>query len=47
VCVAQAGVDRREAGDDRIEGLLLFAELLGALGVVPDLGILELSCNDL
>jgi len=41
--VAQAAVERRQAADDRVELLLLLAELLGAPPVVPDLGILERS----
>jgi hypothetical protein len=39
--VAQAAVERRQAADDRVELLLLLAEILGAPLVVPDLGILE------
>jgi len=39
--VAQAAVEGRQAADDRVELLLLLAEILGAPRVVPDLGILE------
>jgi hypothetical protein len=39
--VAQAPVDGGQAADDGVELLLLLAELLGALRIVPDLGILE------
>jgi isoquinoline 1-oxidoreductase alpha subunit len=41
--VRQPRVDRRERADDAVEGLLLLAKRLRALGVVPDLGILELA----
>jgi hypothetical protein len=40
--VAQAARDAGEAADDGVELLLLLAELLGALGIVPDLRVLEL-----
>jgi len=39
--IAQAAVERRQAADDRVELLLLLAEILGAPLVVPDPGILE------
>jgi hypothetical protein len=39
--VAQAAVERGQPADDRVELLLLLAEILGAPLVVPDLGILE------
>jgi len=35
--------DAVERVDDRFEGLLFLAELLGALRVVPQLGVLELA----
>jgi hypothetical protein len=47
VGVADATLDAGEAADDALEGLLLLAELLRALGVVPDLGILELARDGL
>jgi hypothetical protein len=43
VDVGEAGVDRGQRPDDGIERLLLLAEGLGPLGVVPDLRILELA----
>jgi hypothetical protein len=39
--VAQVRVDRGQAADRRVEGLLLAPELLGARRVAPDLGIGE------
>jgi hypothetical protein len=39
--VAQPAVECGQAADDRVEMLLFPAELLGALRIVPDLGILE------
>jgi hypothetical protein len=39
--VPQAAVEGRQAADDRVELLLLPAEILGAPRVIPDLGILE------
>jgi hypothetical protein len=36
-------VDAAERADDGVEGLLLLAELLGALRVLPQLRILELA----
>jgi len=41
--VAQAARDAGEAADDGVELLLLLAEFLGALGIVPDLRVLELG----
>ncbi len=37
--VAQVGVDLGERVHDRFEGFFLFAEILGALRVVPDRGV--------
>jgi hypothetical protein len=36
-------VDAAERADDGVEGLLLLAELLGALRVLPQLRVLELA----
>jgi hypothetical protein len=41
--VGEAVVERRQRADDRVERLLLLAELLRALRVVPDLRVLELA----
>ena len=43
--VGEALVDLCERHDDAFEGLLLLAELLGARGVVPDVGVFELLAD--
>jgi hypothetical protein len=39
--ILEAGVDLLERGDGGLEAAAFLAELLGALGVVPDAGVLE------
>jgi hypothetical protein len=41
-CVGEAAVDAAKRADDRLERLLLLAELLRALRVLPQLGVFEL-----
>ena len=43
--VLQPGVNRRQGIDDGFEGFFLFAEVLGALGVIPDFGIFEFGVD--
>jgi hypothetical protein len=41
----QAAVDGRQRIDDRFEGFFFFAEVLGALRIVPDGGVFEFGVN--
>jgi hypothetical protein len=43
--VADAGIEPDQRDDDVVERLLLLAELLRALRIVPDLRVLELARN--
>ena len=43
--VLQAAVDGRQRIDDRFEGFFFFAEVLGALRIVPDGGVFEFGVN--
>jgi hypothetical protein len=43
--VGQQAVDVAQRADDRVERLLFLAERLGALGIVPDLRVLELAAD--
>jgi len=43
--VREIAVDVAKRADDRLERLLLPAERLRALGIVPDLGVLELALD--
>ena len=43
--IAKAHVDRLQRRDGRIERASFLAEILGALGVVPDAGVLEGARN--
>jgi hypothetical protein len=43
--VGKSAVERRQRADDAIERLLLLAELLRALGIVPDVRVLELALD--
>ena len=43
--VLQASMDGREGINNGFEGLLLFAEVLGALGIVPDSGVFEFAVD--
>jgi hypothetical protein len=45
-CIGQAAGQPLHAADHVVQQLFLAPQLLGALGVVPDLGVFQLACYD-
>jgi uncharacterized membrane protein len=43
--ITQSATNRRERINNVFEGFFFFAQILGALGIVPDLGIFEFGVD--